>query len=66
MGESLSSMHLHYSTVTGYFLQDDPATDPSDFDYVREITSLSVSWPETKLDYDKIGQRGIRPNQPGL
>lgn len=26
---------LNYTTVTGYFQQDDAATDPSTFDYVR-------------------------------
>ncbi len=26
--------YLKYSTVTGYFLQDDLETDPSTFDYV--------------------------------
>jgi broad specificity phosphatase PhoE len=25
--------HLKYSTVTGYFLQDDPSTDPAKFDF---------------------------------
>lgn len=27
--------YVNYSAVTGYFLQDAPATDPSTFDYVR-------------------------------
>lgn len=27
---------LRFTTVTGYFLQDDPATDPDTFDYVRD------------------------------
>ena len=27
--------YIKYSTVTGYFLQDDPATDWETFDYVR-------------------------------
>jgi hypothetical protein len=26
---------LRFTTVTGYFLQDDPSTDPDTFDYVR-------------------------------
>lgn len=26
---------IKYSAVQGYFLQDDPATDPGKFDYVR-------------------------------
>ena len=37
MGESANSDHPHYfkySTVTGYFLQDDPATNHDGFDYV--------------------------------
>jgi hypothetical protein len=28
--------HIEYSTVTGYFLQDDPATEPQGFDFVRD------------------------------
>ena len=27
--------HLKYETVTGFFLQDDPDTDPATFNYVR-------------------------------
>jgi hypothetical protein len=27
--------YIKYGTVTGYFLQDDPATDGGNFDYVR-------------------------------
>ncbi|OAX85533.1 hypothetical protein ACJ72_00071 [Emergomyces africanus] len=30
MGESLALSHFEYSTVPGYFLQADPATDPAD------------------------------------
>ena len=26
---------VNYTSVTGFFQQDDPATDPSTFDYVR-------------------------------
>ncbi|PGH14940.1 hypothetical protein AJ80_05703 [Polytolypa hystricis UAMH7299] len=33
MSESTSLSHLEFSAVTGYFLQDDPATDPDTFDY---------------------------------
>lgn len=25
---------INYTTVTGYFLQDEPSTDPATFDYV--------------------------------
>ncbi|KAH8693902.1 phosphoglycerate mutase family protein [Talaromyces proteolyticus] len=35
MGESLkTASYLRYSTVTGYFLQDEESTDPTKFDYV--------------------------------
>lgn len=30
------SSSIEYSTVTGYFLQDETATDPSAFDYVSD------------------------------
>lgn len=30
-----SESYLKYSTVVGYFLQDDPDTDPQQFDFVR-------------------------------
>lgn len=32
--------HWQYSPVTGYFVQDDQATDPSKFDYVRSYSPL--------------------------
>ena len=32
--QAASSSSIKYSTVTGYFLQDETATDPSTFDYV--------------------------------
>tara|TARA_R110002033_G_scaffold162780_1_gene199580 strand:+ start:461 stop:718 length:258 start_codon:yes stop_codon:yes gene_type:complete len=37
MGEAPtpSEEYTKYSTVTGYFLQDDEATDPKGFDFVR-------------------------------
>lgn len=31
-----TSGYIHYETVTGYFLQDEPYTDPETFDYVRK------------------------------
>lgn len=33
-----SSSCLNYTTVTGYFLQDEPSTDPATFDYVSLVT----------------------------
>jgi hypothetical protein len=29
-----SNEYINYTTLTGFFLQDDPATNPSTFDYV--------------------------------
>ena len=34
---SRSPSCLNYTTVTGYFLQDEPSTDPATFDYVSLI-----------------------------
>lgn len=31
--------YIHYETVSGYFLQDEPYTDPETFDYVRKPRS---------------------------
>ena len=33
-GQHGPTYHRDYSTVTGYFLQDDAETDPKSFDYV--------------------------------
>ncbi|SLM41213.1 Histidine phosphatase superfamily, clade-1 [Lasallia pustulata] len=33
MGEASTPSHIQYSTVLGYFLQDDPKTNDSSFDY---------------------------------
>lgn len=34
MGESKSAEYIKYTTVTGYFQQDDPVTVSGTFDYV--------------------------------
>jgi hypothetical protein len=34
---------LKYQTLTGYFLQDDPETDPSTFDYVGKPVATAFS-----------------------
>jgi len=34
-GQGTPATHLKYSTITGYFLQDDPDTDYVNFDYVK-------------------------------
>lgn len=43
---------IKYSSVPGYFLQDDPNTDPSTFDYVydcpSELHRLQLALTETE------------------
>lgn len=34
MADSPSEFHFNITTVPGYFIQDDPETDPDTFDYV--------------------------------
>jgi hypothetical protein len=36
------SQYLRYTVVTGFFKQDDPATDPNGFDYVRILASIHI------------------------
>ncbi|KAL4924368.1 phosphoglycerate mutase family protein [Aspergillus undulatus] len=42
--------HINYTTVKGYFAQDDPSTDPSTFDY----TSHNFGLLDRTYDADKI------------
>jgi len=34
---------INYTSVPGYFLQDDPATDPGSFDYASETMLLVLT-----------------------
>jgi hypothetical protein len=34
-----SNEYINYTTLMGFFLQDDPATNPSTFDYVSPLAS---------------------------
>lgn len=34
---------IKYTSVPGFFLQDDPSTDPSSFDYVRILSVYAAS-----------------------
>lgn len=38
-----SSKYIEYTTVEGYFAQDEPSTDPDTFDYVPLLPSLSLN-----------------------
>ncbi|EEP81266.1 conserved hypothetical protein [Uncinocarpus reesii 1704] len=57
MGESASVFHLEYSTVTGYFLQDDPATDPATFDYATSNFGLINQAYDTDTLSDPNGSK---------
>lgn len=35
MAEASRPSYINYTTITGYFLQDEPSTDAGTFDYVR-------------------------------
>ena len=53
MGESSSPTYVKYTTVAGYFLQDNPNTDPNDFDFVRSPSPPLLGpppFPESKLN----------------
>ncbi|KAB8233055.1 histidine phosphatase superfamily [Aspergillus alliaceus] len=45
-----SDFHFKFSTVTGYFLQDEPDTDPENFDYVTSNFGLIPRNYDTELD----------------
>jgi broad specificity phosphatase PhoE len=47
-----SPSHVKYTTVTGFFLQDDPATDPQNFDYVTSNLGLINQTYPTDHEYD--------------
>ncbi|KAE8453011.1 hypothetical protein EG329_012198 [Mollisiaceae sp. DMI_Dod_QoI] len=49
--------YLKYSTVTGYFLQDDLETDPSTFDYATTGFGLKSQAYDTDADYDPEGTK---------
>ena len=53
---SRPSSCINYTTVTGYFLQDEPSTDPATFDYVSlsfcHFEDISYSlWKEFNLNH---------------
>jgi hypothetical protein len=44
--DSAEGKSIKYTSVQGYFLQDDPATNPSGFDYVCATSvGSSLCWP---------------------
>ena len=53
MRESNIPQYLKYTTVSGFFQQDDPVTEAKGFDYVN-ISSLEVKHELMLLDQDKL------------
>ncbi|KKY20430.1 putative phosphoglycerate mutase family protein [Diplodia seriata] len=54
---SSNTSHINYTTVTGYFLQDDPATDPSTFDYTKVNLGLINRTYPSDAAFDPTGQK---------
>jgi len=48
----VSPSHVEYTTITGFFLQDDPATDDRNFDYVISNLGLINQTYPTDPEYD--------------
>ncbi|KAJ9355533.1 hypothetical protein DTO027B9_3988 [Paecilomyces variotii] len=58
MAESMSSSsYLTYSTVPGFFLQDEPDTDPNAFDYVASNFGLINRTYDTDEEFDPHGDK---------
>lgn len=49
-----SGSHIVYDSVGGYFLQDDPKTDPQNFDYTKVNLGLIDRTYDTDGDFDAI------------
>jgi hypothetical protein len=54
MGESDTPQYINFSSVTGFFQQDDSATDPSSFDYVNVFITYNVAFTYIISDHDKL------------
>jgi hypothetical protein len=54
MGESDTPQYINFSSVTGFFQQDDPATDPSSFDYVNVFIPYNVAFTYIISDHHKL------------
>lgn len=50
-GESDGPTYIKYSTVTGYFQQDDLATEPKGFDFVSLFHLKSTHYYRLRLSY---------------
>ena len=41
---------INFTSISGYFLQDDEATDPQSFSYVRSCLHLPLTWMLTRIN----------------
>lgn len=58
MAESTSAeSHLEFTTVTGYFQQDEPNTDPDNFDYVKTNFGLIPRRYDSDAEFDPDSQK---------
>ncbi|KAI0799256.1 phosphoglycerate mutase-like protein [Xylaria sp. FL0064] len=48
---------INYTTVTGFFLQDDPTTDPTSFDYTTVNYGLITRSYPTDGEFDRQGKK---------
>lgn len=53
--------YLNYTTVTGYFLQDEASTNATTFDYVRPLNAGAIMETETSMIV--IWKKAKRRNQ---
>ncbi|OJJ33802.1 hypothetical protein ASPWEDRAFT_173235 [Aspergillus wentii DTO 134E9] len=56
-GSHSSEFHLRLSNVEGFFLQDEPTTDPSSFDYVKSNFGLISRSYGSDSESDPTGQK---------
>ncbi|KAH7055597.1 phosphoglycerate mutase [Macrophomina phaseolina] len=52
-----NTSHINYTTVTGFFLQDDPSTNASTFDYTKVNLGLINRTYTTDASFDPTGKK---------
>jgi hypothetical protein len=57
--DSAEGKSIKYTSVQGYFLQDDPATNPSGFDYVCATSTAPFIMLARFSPFDSLGGREL-------
>ncbi|KAI9791062.1 MAG: hypothetical protein M1835_000554 [Candelina submexicana] len=57
MGEASTPSYIKYTTVTGFFLQDEPSTNPGSFDYTAVNFGLIDRPYDTDGEYDPRAEK---------